>query len=127
MTGTFDGWTKSVKLNKEGDVFTKTVDLKDASQKIYYKVRGRSTAFDFGCYHRTPFATQYQVVFYYIDPVTAQPVQHSRGVYSFIHSTPRAPYGCSIRAYCKCNNPGAMSQGRRGLVVVTHMDVQSRS
>ncbi|KAG9251742.1 uncharacterized protein F5Z01DRAFT_626998 [Emericellopsis atlantica] len=37
VTGTFDDWTKSVKLEKEGDVFQKTVDLKDASKKIYYK------------------------------------------------------------------------------------------
>ncbi|KAJ3462779.1 hypothetical protein MRS44_007565 [Fusarium solani] len=37
VTGTFDDWTKSVKLEKTGDVFSKTVDLKDASSKIYYK------------------------------------------------------------------------------------------
>lgn len=40
MTGTFDNWTKSVKLEKEGDVFQKSVELKDASAKIYYKVCG---------------------------------------------------------------------------------------
>ena len=39
VTGTFDDWTKSVKLDKKGDVFEKTVNLKDASKKIYYKVR----------------------------------------------------------------------------------------
>lgn len=39
MTGTFDSWTKSVKLEKEGDVFQKSVELDDASEKIYYKVR----------------------------------------------------------------------------------------
>lgn len=37
VTGTFDSWTKSVQLEKKGDVFEKTVDLKDASSKIYYK------------------------------------------------------------------------------------------
>ncbi|KAK1247002.1 hypothetical protein MKX08_000804 [Trichoderma sp. CBMAI-0020] len=37
VTGTFDNWTKSEQLPKEGDVFQKTVFLKDASQKIYYK------------------------------------------------------------------------------------------
>ncbi|KAL6906697.1 carbohydrate-binding module family 48 protein [Trichoderma evansii] len=37
VTGTFDNWTKSEQLPKEGDVFQKTVTLKDASQKIYYK------------------------------------------------------------------------------------------
>ncbi|KAH7149713.1 hypothetical protein B0J13DRAFT_584156 [Dactylonectria estremocensis] len=37
VTGTFDGWTKSVKLQKDGDVFQKSVELKDASEKIYYK------------------------------------------------------------------------------------------
>ncbi|KAH8169477.1 glycogen recognition site of AMP-activated protein kinase domain-containing protein [Sarocladium implicatum] len=37
VTGTFDNWTKSVQLEKKGDIFEKTVDLKDASTKIYYK------------------------------------------------------------------------------------------
>lgn len=37
VTGTFDDWTKSVKLEKEDGVFQKTVDLKP-SEKIYYKV-----------------------------------------------------------------------------------------
>ncbi|KAH6899639.1 hypothetical protein B0T10DRAFT_468263 [Thelonectria olida] len=37
VTGTFDDWTKSVKLDKIGDVFQKTVELPDASRKIYYK------------------------------------------------------------------------------------------
>ena len=40
VTGTFDNWTKSVRLDKEGDVFQKTVDLADTSSKIYYKVGG---------------------------------------------------------------------------------------
>lgn len=39
VTGTFDNWTKSVRLEKVGDVFQKTVELPEASQKIYYKVR----------------------------------------------------------------------------------------
>lgn len=42
VTGTFDNWTKSVKLEKKGDIFEKKVDLKDASKKIYYKVRGQT-------------------------------------------------------------------------------------
>jgi hypothetical protein len=29
VTGTFDNWTKSVQLEKKGDVFSKTVDLKE--------------------------------------------------------------------------------------------------
>ncbi|EGR45941.1 uncharacterized protein TRIREDRAFT_23070 [Trichoderma reesei QM6a] len=37
VTGTFDNWTKSEQLVKVGDVFQKTVPLKDASQKIYFK------------------------------------------------------------------------------------------
>ncbi|RFU73248.1 carbohydrate-binding module family 48 [Trichoderma arundinaceum] len=37
VTGTFDNWTKSEQLAKEGDVFQKTVYLKDASKKIYFK------------------------------------------------------------------------------------------
>jgi hypothetical protein len=38
VTGTFDNWTKSVKLEKEGGVFLKTVELKEPEKKIYYKV-----------------------------------------------------------------------------------------
>lgn len=38
MTGTFDAWSKSVQLEKVGGVFQKTVELNDASKKIYYKV-----------------------------------------------------------------------------------------
>ncbi|KAF5128278.1 hypothetical protein E5D57_009214 [Metarhizium anisopliae] len=40
VTGSFDGWTKSVKLEKQGTSFHKTVTFaeKDASSKIYYKV-----------------------------------------------------------------------------------------
>ncbi|EFQ28248.1 hypothetical protein CGRA01v4_11862 [Colletotrichum graminicola] len=37
VTGTFDNWTKSEKLDKVGNSFEKTVSLPDASQKIYYK------------------------------------------------------------------------------------------
>ncbi|EXM01275.1 hypothetical protein NOF04DRAFT_2657 [Fusarium oxysporum II5] len=37
VTGTFDNWTKSVQLEKEGNVFSKTVDLKEPEGKIYYK------------------------------------------------------------------------------------------
>lgn len=44
MTGTFDNWTKSVRLEKEGDVFSKTVELKEPEGKIYYKVRQRQRA-----------------------------------------------------------------------------------
>lgn len=44
VTGSFDGWTKSVQLEKKGDVFQKTVEFsdKDAVNKIYYKVSGQS-------------------------------------------------------------------------------------
>jgi AMP-activated protein kinase-like protein len=38
VTGTFDQWTKSEKLEKVGDHFEKTVRLPDATKKIYYKV-----------------------------------------------------------------------------------------
>jgi hypothetical protein len=39
VTGTFDGWKKTEKLEKVGDRFEKLVQLDDASQKIDYKVR----------------------------------------------------------------------------------------
>lgn len=38
MTGTFDNWSKSEKMEKVGDKFEKSVDLPDSSDKIYYKV-----------------------------------------------------------------------------------------
>ncbi|KAL2758154.1 carbohydrate-binding module family 48 protein [Sodiomyces alcalophilus JCM 7366] len=37
VTGTFDNWTKSEKLDKVGDTFQKTVILPDTSKKLYYK------------------------------------------------------------------------------------------
>lgn len=40
VTGTFDDWSKSEKLEKVGDVFAKDVTLPSAAEKIYYKVRG---------------------------------------------------------------------------------------
>lgn len=39
MTGTFDNWQKTEKLEKTGDVFAKEVTLPSAADKIYYKVR----------------------------------------------------------------------------------------
>ncbi len=47
VTGTFDDWTKSEKLEKVGDKFEKNVTLADASKKIYYKVGAH--AFSFVC------------------------------------------------------------------------------
>ncbi|KAJ2966229.1 hypothetical protein NUW58_g10711 [Xylaria curta] len=39
VTGTFDDWKKTEKLEKVGDGFQKTVALPDISNKITYKVR----------------------------------------------------------------------------------------
>ena len=39
MTGTFDDWAKSEKLEKKGDYFEKLVELPLSKEKIYYKVR----------------------------------------------------------------------------------------
>ena len=38
VTGTFDDWGKSVKLDKSGDTFEKEVSLSNADEKILYKV-----------------------------------------------------------------------------------------
>jgi len=38
VTGTFDDWGNSEKLNKVGDTFEKEVQLSDASKNILYKV-----------------------------------------------------------------------------------------
>lgn len=38
VTGTFDNWSKSVQLEKKGDIFEKTVTL-PTDKKISYKVR----------------------------------------------------------------------------------------
>ncbi|EXJ73576.1 uncharacterized protein A1O5_03337 [Cladophialophora psammophila CBS 110553] len=37
VTGTFDDWGKSVKLDKVGDIWEKEVDLPEADKKIFYK------------------------------------------------------------------------------------------
>lgn len=39
MTGTFDDWGKTVRLEKKGNAFEKLVRLPEAGQNIYYKVR----------------------------------------------------------------------------------------
>lgn len=39
VTGTFDDWARSVKLEKKGDHFEKLVELPLANENIYYKVR----------------------------------------------------------------------------------------
>ena len=39
MTGTFDDWAKSVKLEKKsGSLHEKLVELPNTEEKIYYKV-----------------------------------------------------------------------------------------
>tara|TARA_R110002060_G_scaffold71173_3_gene79760 strand:+ start:702 stop:878 length:177 start_codon:yes stop_codon:yes gene_type:complete len=48
VTGTFDDWSKSEKLVKNGDSFSKDVTLNSAAEKIYYKVRGRHIQSDSG-------------------------------------------------------------------------------
>lgn len=42
MTGTFDDWSKSVKLDRTGHAFEKTVPLPN-DKKILYKVRKSAT------------------------------------------------------------------------------------
>ena len=39
MTGTFDDWAKSVKLDKKGEGFEKLVELPATEENILYKVR----------------------------------------------------------------------------------------
>lgn len=41
VTGTFDDWAKSVKLEKKGDSFEKSLELSKTDEKIFYKVRWR--------------------------------------------------------------------------------------
>jgi hypothetical protein len=43
VTGTFDDWGKTQKLDKVDGIFQKTVDL-DGKEKILYKVRSRMSA-----------------------------------------------------------------------------------
>lgn len=38
VTGTFDDWARSVKLEKKGDHFEKLVELPLSNEKIFYKV-----------------------------------------------------------------------------------------
>lgn len=39
VTGTFDDWAKSVKLENKGEHFEKLVELPSSNEKIFYKVR----------------------------------------------------------------------------------------
>ena len=41
MTGTFDDWKKSTKLDKVGSAHEKTVELNKVDDKILYKVSRR--------------------------------------------------------------------------------------
>ncbi len=43
VTGTFDDWARSVKLEKKADRFEKIVELPLANEKIYYKVRSKGS------------------------------------------------------------------------------------
>ncbi len=43
VTGTFDDWGKTEKLEKVGEVWEKQVQLPSANEKYYYKVRARSS------------------------------------------------------------------------------------
>lgn len=45
VTGTFDGWSKSEKLERVGNGFSKEVDLTNVDEKIYYKVRALRRSF----------------------------------------------------------------------------------
>lgn len=55
VTGTFDNWSKSEKMDKVGDVFEKAVDLPDTSEKIYYKVGAEPVSTVCGCPLCSPF------------------------------------------------------------------------
>lgn len=57
VTGTFDDWKKTEKLEKVDEHFEKTVKLQDASKKIFYKVRlSASIPQMFQCLDTPPFA-----------------------------------------------------------------------
>jgi hypothetical protein len=47
VTGSFDDWGKTVKLDRNGDVFTKEVQLPSADEKVHYKVGSDLRSFSF--------------------------------------------------------------------------------
>lgn len=51
VTGTFDDWGQTEKLNRVGETFEKEVNLPDASVKILYKVCQRNMS-EIGLYRR---------------------------------------------------------------------------
>ena len=57
VTGTFDDWSKSEKLDKTGDHFAKEVTLPSADEKIYYKVRDGMNAYLSSSHNPTPSST----------------------------------------------------------------------
>jgi hypothetical protein len=61
VTGTFDNWSKSEKLEKVGDHFEKTVTLPEATEAIFYKVRTRLLPTQSSCFllRCIPWQTSY--------------------------------------------------------------------
>lgn len=55
MTGTFDDWGATVRLDKKGDVFEKLVDLGQTNKPVYYKVRACVPVHSRGNLQREPF------------------------------------------------------------------------
>jgi hypothetical protein len=55
VTGSFDDWGKTVKLDRKGDVFTKEVQLPSADEKVHYKVSSDLRSFSFTIYCCTSF------------------------------------------------------------------------
>lgn len=47
VTGTFDDWGKTVKLDQKGDIFEKEVHLPVTGEKVYFKVCHTVALIDF--------------------------------------------------------------------------------
>lgn len=62
VTGTFDDWARSVKLEKKSNRFEKVVKLPSANEKIFYKVRSNSSQFQAARSAAYPRKTYYHVV-----------------------------------------------------------------
>ena len=72
MTGSFDGWSKSEKLERAGDVFEKTVTLPDTSEPVLYKVSRFRILYSFPKFAFTPSHQSTRPLFFLplLSPVT---------------------------------------------------------
>ena len=88
MTGTFDDWAKSVKLEKKGEGYEKLVELSLSDEKILYKVRNNLIFFPLSPYPSQ--ASTYAAVVRSIDRLLHESGWQRCQVYLMVTPSPQA-------------------------------------